>query len=235
VLFARCLGGQTGAVEFPFLAGTDEDLRRGVLRATRSRRFRRNEVLFHAGDPANGLHLLVSGHISIATTTPMGDIAILAVLGPGATFGEMSLLTDGLERSATATALDPVETRVLVRDDFARLRRTYPQVDRFLVDLLAGYVRRQDSRLLEALYLPVEKRVLRRLLELADIYGGRASGAPIPLTQEIVAEMSGTTRPTANHILRSAEAAGLIVVERGRLRVTDADGLARRAGLPLRP
>jgi hypothetical protein len=47
--------------------------------------------------------------------------------------------------------------------------------------------------------------------------------------------MSGTTRPTANHILRSAEAAGLIVVERGRLRVTDADGLARRAGLPLRP
>jgi CRP/FNR family cyclic AMP-dependent transcriptional regulator len=231
VLSRRCLSRDTGTVEFPFLAGADEDLRRGVLRVTRSRRFRRNEVLFHAGDPANGLHLLVSGHVSIAARTPMGDVAILAVLGPGATFGELSLLAAGLERSATAAALDPVETRVLARDDFTRLRRTYPQVDRFLVELLSGYVRRQDTRLLEALYLPVEKRLLRRLLELADVYGG----GPIPVTQEIVAEMSGTTRPTANQILRSAEAAGLIVVDRGRLRVVDAEGLARRAGLPLRP
>jgi CRP/FNR family transcriptional regulator, cyclic AMP receptor protein len=222
-------------VEFLFLAGADEDVRRGVLRATRSRRFRRNEVLFHAGDPANAMHQLISGHVSIAATTPMGDIAILAVLGPGATFGEMSLLADGLERSATATALDPVETRVLVRDDFVRLRRTYPQVDRFLVDLLSGYVRRQDTRLLEALYLPVEKRVLRRVLELADIYGGRASGQPIPVTQEIVAEMSGTTRPTANQILRSAETAGLIGIERGRLRIKDPARLAQRAGLPVTP
>lgn len=230
-----CSTPQTGLVEFPFLSGADEELRRGVLLASRLRRFRRNEVLFHAGDPANAMHLLMSGHVSVATTTPMGDTAILAVLGPGATFGEMALLSDRHERSATVTALDPVETRALVRDEFARLRRTYPQVDRFLVDLLSGYVRRLDSRLLEALYLPVEKRVLRRLVELADIYGGREPGTLVPLTQEVVAEMSGTTRPTANQILRSAEAAGLIGIERGRLRIKDPAGLARRAGLPVRP
>jgi CRP-like cAMP-binding protein len=221
-------------VEFPFLSGVDEELRREVMRASRLRRFRRNEVLFHAGDPANGMHLLVTGHVSVAAMTPMGEIAILAVLGPGATVGEMALLPDRHERSATVTALDPVETRVLARDDFARLRRTHPQVDRFLVELMSGYVRRLDSRVLEALYLPVEKRVLRRLVELADIYGGGRPGTLIPLTQEVIAEMSGTTRPTANQILRAAEAAGLVDVDRSRVRVTDPAGLCRRAGLPVR-
>ena len=62
-----------------------------------------------------------------------------------------------------------------------------------------------------------------------------APGTVIPLTQEVLAEMSGSTRPTTNHVLRSAEEAGLIRVQRGRVRVDDPAGLARRAGMRLTP
>jgi CRP-like cAMP-binding protein len=51
----------------------------------------------------------------------------------------------------------------------------------------------------------------------------------VPLTQDVVASMAGTTRPTANQVLRAAEQAGLVTISRGRIRVDDPAGLARRA------
>jgi len=216
-------------VEFPALQVLDDESRRRILAGTHRRRYRRGEVVFHAGDPANTLHLLVTGHVSVRVTTSLGDTAIFAVLSPGAIFGELSLLGDGTARSATIEALEPTETLVLTTDDLRRLRAMSPEVDAFLLGLLAGYIRRQDARLLEALYVPTDKRVLRRLVELARDYGGGRAGTVVPLTQETVASMAGTTRPTANQVLRAAEDAGLISIGRGRIRVDDPVGLARRA------
>ena len=213
----------------PVLAALDDETRRRLRDASQRRRFRRGEVVFHAGDAANGMHLVVSGHVSVQVTTLGGDTAILTVLGPGATFGEMALLAEEAERSATVTALDQVETLVVPRSQFLRLRATHPAMDRFLVTLLAGYIHRQDARLIEALYVPVDKRVLRRLLAMSRLYGDGAPGTVVPLTQEVLAGMAGTTRPTANQVLRSAENDGLISIGRGEVRVEDPRALARRA------
>ena len=221
---------ETVPVRFPALEVLDEESRRRVLAGAHRRRYRRGEVVFHAGDPANSLHLLVSGHVSVRVTTSLGDTAIFAVLSPGALFGELSLLGEGTERSATIEALEPTETLALTTVELGRLRRMSPEVDAFLLGLLAGYIRRQDARLLEALYVPVDKRVLRRLLELARDYGDGRAGTVVPLTQDTIASLAGTTRPTANQVLRAAEEAGLISISRGRIRVDDPAGLARRAG-----
>jgi CRP/FNR family cyclic AMP-dependent transcriptional regulator len=213
----------------PVLAALDDETRRRLRDASQRRRFRRGEVVFHAGDAANSMHLVVSGHVSVQVTTLGGDTAILTVLGPGATFGEMALLAEEADRSATVTALDQVETLVVPRSQFLRLRATHPAMDRFLVTLLAGYIRRQDARLIEALYVPVDKRVLRRLLAMSRMYGDGAPGTVVPLTQDVLAGMAGTTRPTANQVLRSAENDGLIRIGRGEVRVEDPRALARRA------
>src|SRR3954452_8410649 len=220
----------TVPVEFPALQVLDDESQRRILAGAHRRRYRRGEVIFHAGDPANTLHLLVTGHVSGRGTTSLGDTAIFAVLSPGAIFGELSLLGDGAARSATIEALEPTETLVLTTDDLRRLRAMSPEVDAFLLGLLAGYIRRQDARLLEALYVPADKRVLRRLLELATDYGAGRPGTVVPLTQDTVASMAGTTRPTANQVLRAAEEAGLITIGRGRIRVDDPVRLARRDG-----
>jgi CRP-like cAMP-binding protein len=96
-----------------------------------------------------------------------------------------------------------------------------------LIGFLAEEVRRQNELLLEALYVPVERRVLRRLSELSALYAGR--DAVIPLTQEQLAEMVGTSRATVNRVLREEQQRGNVELRRGRTVVLDADAIARRA------
>jgi CRP-like cAMP-binding protein len=211
------------------LDAVDDETRARLLSAARRRHFSRNEVVFHEGDPADAFHLLVSGHVCVRVVTPMGDIAILTVLGPGAIFGELALLSGDQPRAATVAALDPAETLVLTRADFAAARQEFSGVDRFLVSLLAGYVRELDGRLIEALYVPVRKRVFRRLIALSHLYGDGSAGTVIPLTQDTLASLAGSTRSTTNETLRDAAAGGVISLDRGRIRITDPDGLARRA------
>lgn len=210
------------------LAGLDEATRTQIQAGPR-RRYARDEVLFHMGDPANGMHLLASGHVSVSVETPDGDTAVLTVLGPGAAFGELALLRDDATRTATIRALDPVETVLLNRDRFEQLRRGAADLDRFLLDILVGYTRRLEARLLEALYVPVDKRVLRQVVALGRTYGDGRNGTVIPLTQEFIAGASGSTRSTTNQVLRAAESDGIISIGRGRITVTDAARLIQRA------
>lgn len=189
-----------------------EDVRR-LLAIARRRTFGRGEVVFHRDDPANALHLIVAGRFGVSITTPLGATALLAVRGPGDAFGELALVS-GREslRSATVAALERGETRSVFRDDFARLRREHPEVDAVLTAILAERVTRLSERLTEAYYLAAEARVLRRLEELADLYGGS-----VPLPQEALAELAGTSRATVNRVLREQEKQGHVQLGRARI------------------
>lgn len=205
-----------------------------MLAATVRRRFARREVLFHEGDPGDTVHLIDRGRVAIRITTPLGDVATLRVRGAGEVVGELSLLHDASRRNATVVALERSETLSLHRDQFVELRRRHPSVDAFLVNVLAEEVRRLSTLLVEALYVPADTRVLRRLLALVDIYreeGGRDEAATIeiPLTQEDLASLAGTSRATVNRVLGEATTAGALDVHRGRITVTDHERLARLA------
>jgi len=208
----------------------DADERRQLLAQTTRRKFKRGEVLFHDGDPGDTLHLIDKGHVAIRTTTPLGDVATFAVLGPGDVFGEQAVLRAGDRRSATAVAVELAETRTLRRDQFEALRRRHPQIDRFLIEVLVAQVRQLNSHLQEALYVPAETRVLRRVLSLVPSYLEADGSCVVPLTQDDIATMAGTSRPTANRVLKAAAAEGLLRVGRGRIDILDAGGLSDRAG-----
>src|SRR2546421_1928380 len=106
---------------------------RQLLTIARRRTFSRNEVVVNRGDPADSLHLIVSGRFGVRISTPVGDTALIAVRGPGDAFGELALVTPDAKRSATVAALEPGETRSVYRDDFVRLQRTHPSVNAVLV------------------------------------------------------------------------------------------------------
>jgi CRP/FNR family transcriptional regulator, cyclic AMP receptor protein len=216
-------------MEWSLLGGLTVEDRQRIVQAARRRRYARHEVIFHEGDPGDTLHLLAVGHVAVRITTPLGDTATLTVLGPGDAFGELALLVADARRTATVVALEPSQTLTLRRAQFDELRRTQPALDRLLIDLLAADVTRLSERLLEALYVPADKRVLRRLLGLAEQYGGGRAGTVVPFTQEDLATMAGTTRPTVNRILHDAETAGVIKVSRGRVEIVDPAGLTHSA------
>jgi CRP-like cAMP-binding protein len=215
-------------VEWPLLAGLPEDDVRQLLSIARRRTFDRGEVVFHRDDPAEALHLVVRGHFAARLQTALGDAVLLDVVGPGRSFGELALLLPGSRRSATVSALEAGETRSVYRDDFAELQRRHPGVKDVLLRLLAEQLRRTSERLVEAHYVDAETRVRRRLAELCETYAG-ADGAPVvPLTQEDLAAMAGTSRATVNRVLRDEERRGAVALSRGRVTVLDAADLDRR-------
>jgi CRP-like cAMP-binding protein len=215
-------------VDWTLLEGLDEDERRRVVASARRRRFSRREVLFHAGDPGEALHFIVSGWVAVYVTTPLGSTATFAILGPGETVGEMALVSPG-HRTATAIALEPTETLSLRREQFEELRERRPGLDRLLVELLAQRVRRLNEDLVEAYFTRAETRVVRRLLRVARRMPERESRRVVRITQEDLAGLAGTSRATVNRTLRELERAGAIVQRRGRVEVVDVEILAGRA------
>jgi CRP/FNR family transcriptional regulator, cyclic AMP receptor protein len=215
-------------MDFPILNGLEEELRRRVLAAARLRRFARGEVVFHEGDPGDTFHLVAKGRFAVRVSTELGETATLTVLGRGDFFGELALLGDH-PRTATVVALEAAETMAIHRDSFDELRGTHPPVQAFLVEVLGEQVRRLSDQVIEALYVPAEKRVMRRLSGLAGVYAS-ADGLPaeIPMTQDDLATMAGTSRATVNRVLGEAEQAGLITIGRRRVTVLDAASLATR-------
>jgi CRP/FNR family cyclic AMP-dependent transcriptional regulator len=206
-----------------------DDERRRVLATAPRRRFARGETVFHEGDPGDSLHVIAKGHVAVRATTALGDVATFRVLGSGDIFGEQALLVADAHRVATVVALETVETHILHKDDFDALRLQHREVDRFLVEALVLQVRRLSTHLQEALFVPSEVRVLRRLAELCESYRTHEGRAVIPLTQEDIASLAGTSRPTANRVLKAAEDEGVLLIGRRRIEVLDAEGLARRA------
>jgi CRP-like cAMP-binding protein len=86
-----------------------------------------------------------------------------------------------------------------------------------------------SDHLLEALFLPTDRRVVRRILDLCEQYEtGPDSRVVIPLTQTDIAELAGATRPSTNRVLRALETEGLVQLRRGQVEVVDRAGLTRK-------
>ena len=211
-------------MEWELFGGLPEDWVRQTLADARRRRFARREVIFHERDPAASVHLIARGRVAVRVSTPLGDLAMLNLLGPGEMLGEMALLSPDARRSASAYALEPTETLVIDATRFAAMREEQPALCEALIRLLAARVRNLSDRLLEAMYVPVDVRLPRRILELTELYGDA-----IPLTQEDLAGLVGATRATVNRVLRREQARGTVLLSRGRVEVLDRALLARRA------
>ena len=211
------------------LEGLSEEQRRSLLATARRHRYAPGEVVFHEGDPADSLHMIETGRVSVGVTTSYGNQVTFAIQSKGEMFGELALLTADSRRSATVTALERTETMVIHRNDFDRLRADQPQVTEALLRILAERVRMLSDRLTEALYVPAEVRVLRRLVDVAETYSQPAEGGAVPLTQDQLGDLAGTARATVNRVLRREAARGVLKLERGRITILDRGALAARA------
>ena len=214
----------------PLLADLPEEDVQRLFQASRRRTFARGEILWHEGDLADAVHFIMAGRVAITVMSRYGQQLTFSVMGQGECVGELALLDSDRVRSATVKALESTETRSVRRPDFEAARRDFPGVNDVLVRILAARVARLSNRLQEALYVAVDTRVRRCVLEVAKLYGG-APGTVIPLTQDDLAGIAGTARATVNRVLRQEELHGSLRLGRHRVTVIDPEGLARRAEL----
>lgn len=214
-------------MEWHLLSGLSDPDRRAVLARATRRRFRSGDSLFHQGDRGDSVHLLAKGHVAVRAVTERGETLTLDVLDPGSVFGEQSLIDPVARRTASAAAIGSVETLMLERATFADLRETHPSITEVLVSTLAAQVRRLSEQLLDAHTLPADERVVKQLRRMVASFASDGA-ATVPLTQEDLASLAGTTRPTANRALQSLVDAGVIELGRGRIVVADVDALDQR-------
>jgi CRP/FNR family transcriptional regulator/CRP/FNR family cyclic AMP-dependent transcriptional regulator len=212
----------------PFFAGLDSDALERLAAGTRTRRFRRGEVIFHAGDPGDALFIIVTGEVKISVPSESGEEAILTTLHEGDVFGELALL-DGAPRSASAAALVPTETVVLPRERFRELVATEPAIRDALLASIAGELRRLTTHVEELHFLDMTGRVAARLVRLAEEAGPPADDGTVrlrsSLTQGELASMVGCTRQSVNKLLGQFSEEGFVRLDREGIAILDLPGL----------
>ncbi len=202
-----------------------------LARAMVTRRFRRNEVIFHQGDPGDSLHVLARGAVKIVLPSPEGDEAIIATLNPGDFFGELALL-DGAPHSATATAVEQVETLSLARAPFQQLLDGDRGLRMALLSGMAAELRRLTGHVEELHFLDLAGRLAMRLVRLARERDPNADAEvrlDWPFTQSDLANMIGGTRQSVNKLLSQLVEDGLLVIEHDTLVISDLQALSERA------
>ena len=179
---------------------------------TFTRTFSKDNVIILAEDEGDTLFILKNGQVKVSIVSEEGREVILSLLGPGAVFGELSLL-DGKPRSANVVATEETDLLMLRRADFLQLIYKTPQIATALLAELATRMRKTDRQIEGLALLDVTSRISDTLLQLATEQGAEtADGVTIesrPTHQEL-ANMSGTTRETVSRVLKRLEGQGYI-------------------------
>lgn len=208
------------------LAPADLD-RLAQLAATRS--FAAGEAVFSKGDPGEAMMAVLCGRVRISCCSVDGREMVFAMFGPGDVFGEIAML-DGGERTADAVAIEPTELVVVRRRDFMPFLAGNAELCLKLLVMLCERVRRTSEQIEDFSFLPVGRRLAKRLLCLADYFGCPADAGvqiTVPLSQQMLAGMMGTSREWVNKTLRTWTADGLIDADRGRIVIRDRAALER--------
>jgi CRP/FNR family transcriptional regulator, cyclic AMP receptor protein len=172
--------------------------------------FRPRAVIYAQGDPANSILYLQKGGVKLSVVSSTGKEAVVGVLGPGDFFGEGCLAGQSV-RMGTATAIVP--TTVLRVDKKRMLRLLHEQHG--MSDLFISYILEKNIRieedLVDQLFNSSEKRLARTLLLLARYGKPDKPQRVLPkLSQEVLAEMVGTTRSRVNFFMNKFRKLGFI-------------------------
>lgn len=207
----------------PFFASLGPEAVEAIAALCLTRNLEAGRTLFMKGDPGDALYAIRRGQVRIMSGTEDGQHRTLNVLGPGDVFGEVALL-DGRSRTATAVVSEAVDLFVVRRADLLALLTRRPELAIQVIELLCGRIRWMSEQAEEAAFLPLDRRLVRRLIGLAEDFGSE-----IVVSQENLAGFVGATRESVNRQLQVWKRAGLIALGRGRILIRDADGLARLA------
>ena len=172
-------------------------------------KYRRGEVVFSQGDPANDVRYIQKGAIKLSVLSRIGKEAVVAMLAPGDFFGE-GVLAGQSVRIGTATAVVASTVLIIEKEAMVRLLREEPTFsDRFISYMLTRNMR-IEADLVDQLFNSSEKRLARTLLLLAR-YGQVNPQRTLPkISQETLAEMIGATRSRVNFFMNKFRKLGLI-------------------------
>ena len=215
----------------PLFNGLDDDASGALESSMSAVSLRRGEILFAEGDEGDQLYVVIEGKIKLGRRSVDGRENLIAILGPGQMFGELSFFDPG-PRSATATAVTDVELRSLGHSALNPVLQSHPDVAYALLNQLAGRLRRTNEVVGDLVFSDVPGRVSKALLDLASRFGRQADdGIHVnhDLTQEELAQLVGASRETVNKALADFASRGWLRLEPRSVIILDLERLKRRS------
>jgi CRP-like cAMP-binding protein len=215
----------------PLFAALDDEAAEALHANMTRAELSRGEILFHEGDPGDRLYVIVEGKVKLGRTSGDGRENLLAILGPGEMFGELSLFDPG-PRNATATSVSDAVLIGLGTDELVTWLTGRPDVSRQLLRALARRLRRTNENLADLVFSDVPGRVAKALLDLSERFGRLTDdGLRVAhdLTQEELAQLVGASRETVNKALADFASRGWLRLEARAVVLLDIDRLRKRA------
>jgi CRP/FNR family transcriptional regulator, cyclic AMP receptor protein len=173
-------------------------------------KYRKDQIIFSQGKPADAVFYIQKGKVKITVVSEQGKEAVVAILGPDEFCGE-GCLTGQPRRMATAVAMTECEIMRLEKTAMVRVIHEEPAFsEMFVAHLLARTIRVEED-LVDQLFNSSEKRLARALLLLAN-FGkeSRPEAINAKVSQEMLAEMIGTTRSRVSHFMNKFRKLGFI-------------------------
>ena len=215
----------------PLFAALDPEAQTALRETMEELRLSRGQTLFNEGDPGDRLYVVTQGKIKLGRTAADGRENLLAVMGPGEMFGELSLFDPG-PRTASAAAITGATLLGLGHDDLEPLLTQRPEVASRLLAALARRLRRTNEAMADLVFSDVPGRVAKALLDLAKRFGVEVEdGLRVThdLTQEELAQLVGASRETVNKALADFASRGFLRLEGRAVVILDVERLSRRA------
>jgi CRP/FNR family transcriptional regulator, cyclic AMP receptor protein len=195
------------------------------------RRFPAGSILFLEGDRAHEVFVITAGAVKISVSSAEGREVVLDVFEPGVFVGELAVIDQG-PRSATVTALSPVEVITIAAGVFNEFLDRYPQALRLLLNEVIARLRTRVHHQLEFGTGDALGRVCALLIELGDRYGEPEAGMMIirsPITQTELAAWTGLSREAVVKALRALRRLGWISNCGRAIVLRDAERVRHRA------
>lgn len=215
----------------PLFAALDDEAQQALLAQMSSSRLERGDILFREGDQGDTLYVIGEGKVKLGRTSSDGRENLIAILGPGEMFGELSLFDPG-PRTMTATAVAETQLMGLGNESLTTLLSGRPEVSKALLASLAKRLRRTNEHLADLVFTDVPGRVAKALLDLANRFGRPVEEGVMvghDLTQEELAQLVGASRETVNKALADFATRGWLKLEARAVLLLDVDRLKRRA------
>ena len=211
-----------------------------VDQAARRRRIPEGAFLYHQGDPATHLHVLLAGSLKLTQVTPEGQQVLLRYARPGEAFAVVAVLSDMLYPTS-AQAVEDSQVASWSREAMTALMLATPRIALRALAILAGHTREFQDRIRELSTERVERRIARALLRLARQTGRKVKEGvllDLPLSRQDLAELTGTTLFTVSRTLSQWEGQGIIKTGREKVIILSPHGLVTIAedlppGLPV--
>ena len=229
--YGRMTGVEDLIAGMPLFGQLTPEARAGLASRLQRAQARRGDVIFTEGETGDTMYLVLRGKVKVSRSSSDGRENLLAVLGPGDIFGELSLFDPG-PRTATATALSDLDYASLAHAELNPWLGTRPDAVELVLKVLARRLRRTNSQLADLVFTDVPGRVAKALLDLAEKFSSPEVGGlrvDHGLTQEELAQLVGASRETVNKALADFVGRGWIRLESRSVVIMDRERLVRRA------